>query len=160
VIHDQNDLRKIFERKMQERQEFLDRYFVFTGDDWEPPKDFSRTNGLVEDIRQAYFSVEEQMRLEEESQPRAARLHEPGDPIELPGTVRAGAPAAAGAPQPAAKPPQPQPRRPRRPAQPAQPRPAAPPAPAAPAPPKPTGALDSPLILSPMARSVNVERVE
>jgi general secretion pathway protein D len=31
VIRDQSDLRRIFERKMRERQEFLDRYFVFSG---------------------------------------------------------------------------------------------------------------------------------
>src|SRR6185503_10427516 len=53
VIRDQDDLRAIFERKMQERQEFIDRYFVFSDSaEWEPPRDFSRTNGLVEDIRQ------------------------------------------------------------------------------------------------------------
>ena len=34
VIRDQDDLRKIFERKMQERQEFLDRYFVFNDSEW------------------------------------------------------------------------------------------------------------------------------
>src|ERR1043165_8864831 len=38
VIRDQSDLRRIFERKMQERQEFLDRYFVFSGQDWTPPR--------------------------------------------------------------------------------------------------------------------------
>ena len=47
VIRDQEDLRKIFERKMQERQEFLDRYMVFSGEDWKPPRDWSRTSGLV-----------------------------------------------------------------------------------------------------------------
>ena len=38
---------------MRERQEFLDRYFVFATDTWEPPTDYSRANGLVEEIRQA-----------------------------------------------------------------------------------------------------------
>jgi general secretion pathway protein D len=57
VIRDQDDLRAIFERKMQERQEFLDRYFVFSDlVAWEPPRDFGRANGLVEDIRQAMMS--------------------------------------------------------------------------------------------------------
>ena len=46
IIRDQNDLRTVFERKMQERQEFLDRYFVFSDQQpYEPPRDFSRTNG-------------------------------------------------------------------------------------------------------------------
>ena len=56
IIREQDDLRTVFERKMQERQEFLDRYFVFTEqNEYEPPKDYSRTNGLLEDIRQSYL---------------------------------------------------------------------------------------------------------
>lgn len=83
VIHGQEDLRKIFERKMQERQEFIDRYFVFSGQDWKPPLDYQKTNGLVEEIRQAYAAVEEQQRLENETRPRKLE-HTPGEPIELP----------------------------------------------------------------------------
>jgi general secretion pathway protein D len=48
VIRDQSDLRRIFERKMRERQEFLDRYFVFGGTTTSRRIDYSRTNGLVE----------------------------------------------------------------------------------------------------------------
>jgi general secretion pathway protein D len=95
VIRDQSDLRRIFERKMQERQEFLDRYFVFAGDDWSPPRDWSRMNGLVEDIRKAFREVEEQMRLEAESQAEQEAERRPSEPIELPGDVRAGGPGAA-----------------------------------------------------------------
>lgn len=85
VIRDQNDLKSIFERKMQERQEFLDRYFVFSDQKrYEPPRDFSRTNGLVEDIRQAFFKIEEKRRLEDESRPRETKTHEPSQPIEFP----------------------------------------------------------------------------
>src|SRR5664280_200968 len=62
IVREQADLRKIFERKMQERQEFLDRYFVFGDEHWTPPRDYSRANGLIEDIRQAYVRVEEQIR--------------------------------------------------------------------------------------------------
>jgi general secretion pathway protein D len=86
VIHDQNDLRKVFERKMQERQEFLDRYFVFNSQ-WEPPRDFSRANGLVEEVRQAFIMQEERQRLEEESKPKAVLGHVPSAPIELPEEV-------------------------------------------------------------------------
>ena len=156
VIQEQNDLRKIFERKMQERQEFLDRYFVFAGQDWEPPRDYAKTNGLVEDIRQSFFLVEEQLRLEEESKPREQREHAPSEPIELPGAVRGtpgAAPAAPGAPAvPAA------PRRRRAPAVPAGAAPAPGPAPApapppAPPPPAPQGELDSPIRINPISRS-------
>ena len=71
IIREQADLRTVFERKMQERQEFLDRYFVFSEEhEYEPPQDYSRTNGLLEDIRQSYLSVEEQRRLDELTRPR------------------------------------------------------------------------------------------
>ena len=98
VIRDQDDLRAIFERKMQERQEFLDRYFVFNeGMDWKPPRDFARANGLVEDIRQQILAQEEQLRLEEEAKPRGPQTHEPGDPIALPSIHGAGGRATTGA---------------------------------------------------------------
>src|SRR5207237_2187063 len=85
VIRDQSDLRGVFERKMQERQEFLDRYFVFTDQQhYEPPRDYARSNGLVEDIRQSYLGLTERQRLEEETKPRAVRTHEAQQPIELP----------------------------------------------------------------------------
>lgn len=88
VIRAQEDLRRIFERKMQERQEFIDRYFVFTTDSWEPPRDYSRTNGLVEDIRQAYFELDEKRRLEEELKPRELHEHAPGEAIDLPTNIK------------------------------------------------------------------------
>jgi len=171
IIRDQTDLRKIFERKMQERQEFLDRYFIFNGKDWSPPKDYSRANGLVEDIRQAYFKVEEQIRLLKESEP-VKREHKGSEAIDLPevpaggGGVAApapGIPAVAPAPPVAAPPP-------------GTPPPAAAPPPAAtppgtppgtpPAAPKrpirrtggrPRSELDTPVVLRPMVRNVNTE---
>ena len=105
VIRDQDDLRAIFERKMQERQEFLDRYFVFNeSNDWSPPRDFSRATGLLEDIRQSMLKQEEKERLEEEARPKGARTHEPVQPISLPSLGGKGGgddsapPAATGAP--------------------------------------------------------------
>lgn len=162
VIRDQTDLRRIFERKMQERQEFLDRYFVFSGNEWTPPKDWSRTNGLVEDIRKAFAELREDYEMQADAQRPVTADREPSEPLELPGAprleagqeeaptrVRRGnqnAPAARPAAAPAAAP-------------------AAPaPAPAAPAPAAPTGRNDaseeSPLRIAPIARSVAVERVE
>ena len=84
---------------MQERQEFIDRYFVFDQNtDWEPPVDYSRSNGLVEDIRQAILAQEEKARLEEEAKPKKAYTHEPGAPIALPsiGGKSGGGGGAAG----------------------------------------------------------------
>ena len=122
VIREQADLRRIFERKMQERQEFIDRYFVFTTDSWDPPRDYSRSNGLVEDIRQSFFEVDERVRLEEELKPRQLHEHVPSQPIDLPNTIKVdqkrgrptpvrrpppAAPAAKPAPKPAPPPPAP-----------------------------------------------------
>ncbi|HEY5373036.1 MAG TPA: type II secretion system protein GspD, partial [Polyangiaceae bacterium] len=146
VIRDQEDLRKIFERKIQERQEFLDRYMVFSGEDWKPPHDWSRTSGLVEDIRKAFAEIAEQERLEQESKPRENPPREPSDPIELPSDVHGV--GAAPPPAPAAAPAAPMRRM----------APAAAPAPAAPPPPR--GSNEPAFRINPIARSVNVDRVE
>jgi general secretion pathway protein D len=101
VIREQDDLRRIFERKMQERQEFIDRYFVFAPDSWKAPLDYTRLNGVVEDIRQAYFAVDARQRLEDELKPRDLHEHVPGEPVDLPSDLRAdagGSPASGGAP--------------------------------------------------------------
>lgn len=102
IIREQNDLRTIFERKMQERQEFLDRYFVFSDQvEYQPPKDYSRTTGLMEEIRASYRALAEQEKLDELTKPKDVKTHSPGDPIELPvgprmGTSATGAAAGAG----------------------------------------------------------------
>jgi general secretion pathway protein D len=160
VIRDQADLRKVFERKMQERQEFLDRYFVFNSD-WEPPRDFSRTNGLVESIRQSYREVDEQLALEAELAPGAVKEHYPSAALELPGSVRVGqttqgatrAPTPAPAAAPGA-PAQPRPRRRNRRRNQNQQQNQAPQL-------RPQQQGDaSPIQINPLARSVNVERTE
>jgi general secretion pathway protein D len=80
VIRDQSDLRRIFERKMRERQEFLDRYFVFSDQaDYEPPRDYTRTNGLVEEIRQSIRELRARAEFEASNsppRPAAARAGE------------------------------------------------------------------------------------
>lgn len=173
VIETQTDLRRVFERKMQERQEFLDRYFVFSGQDWQPPHDYTRTNGLVEEIRQSYRLVEERLRLEEDSHPKRLE-HTGSEPIELPSQVKTGGSAPSVAPGtpgivPQGTNPNPTPRRRTRPRNTPTPNPGGPvpggvpgnvPPPAPPPPTAPRGNLDSPIRINPIARSVNVERVE
>jgi general secretion pathway protein D len=158
VIRDQEDLRKIFERKIQERQEFLDRYMVFSGEDWKPPHDWSRTSGLVEDIRKAFAEIAEQERLEQESKPRENPPREPSEPIELPSDVH-GVGAAAPQATPAA-PVVPARRGAPPPAAPAAASPASPAAPPPPPPPAPQGSNEPAFRINPIARSVNVDRVE
>jgi general secretion pathway protein D len=162
IVREQSDLRTVFERKMQERQEFLDHYFVFSDQtEYEAPKDYSRTNGLLEEIRQSFQQIDEQRRLEDLMRPRGMRGHVPGQPLELPTTVGPG----TTAPRPAA----PAPGTPPAPAAPTLPpgtlpSGGTPPAPA-PAPPgAPPGAAPAPappppaLNVAPPAR--NVERIE
>jgi general secretion pathway protein D len=91
---------------MQERQEFLDHYFVFSDqNEYEPPKDYSRDNGLLEYIRQSYMEADEQKHLDELTRPREIKTHEPGQPLELPAPINGSESAPPpGAPQPAAAP--------------------------------------------------------
>jgi general secretion pathway protein D len=105
IIRDQSDLKNVFERKMQERQELLDRYFVFDESKYNPAKDYTRTNGLLETIRQEFAKVEEKRKLEELTRPRELKGHAPQTPLEMPASPRhsagGGAPGANTPPVPA-----------------------------------------------------------
>jgi len=91
IIREQDDLRTVYERKMQERQEFLDHYFIFSDQtEYEPPKDYSRTSGLLEAIRQSISAADEAKQLEELTKPREMKTHEPGQPLELPTALGSG----------------------------------------------------------------------
>jgi general secretion pathway protein D len=167
VIRDQSDLRRIFERKMQERQEFLDRYFVFSDQEWSPPRDWSRTNGLVEEIRKSYAEIEEDRRTELESTTSNDVERGLSEPLELPGAPRVGGAGGGGGPPDAAGrgrrvPTTPTALPPGGAAPGAAPQAPPPPPPPPPAPAPPTGQndSDSTLRINPIARSVNVERVE
>ncbi len=106
IIREQSDLRAIFERKMQERQEFLDRYFVFSDEhDYKPIKDYTRANGLLEDIKATYRALDEKERLEEIMRPKDVLGHSPGEPLDLPSQMRAGGGGAATTADPNVKPP-------------------------------------------------------
>ena len=91
IIRSAEDLRSIFERKMRERQEFLDRYFVFGNHDYEPVLDFSRTRGLVLEIFNELTAIDEERDLAEELAEQPAPDHhahaplgeaDPYDPVE------------------------------------------------------------------------------
>jgi len=97
IVREQADLRTVFERKMQERQEFLDHYFVFADtNEYQAPKDYSRMTGLLEDIRQSYGDADQERRLEDLKRPRELMTHQPGQPLELPGPVRVDGTTAGG----------------------------------------------------------------
>jgi general secretion pathway protein D len=100
IIRDEEDMRRVFETRMQERQEFLDHFFVFRDG---PPVGFdpARGHGLLYDLRAGYAEVAERRTLETPPT-ELAQLHVPKQPIDMPVV-----PSAAGIaePQPAARPP-------------------------------------------------------
>ncbi|MCC7541372.1 MAG: type II secretion system secretin GspD [Deltaproteobacteria bacterium] len=81
IIRDASDLRRIFEERMRERQEFIDRYFVFGEQDWEPRIDYSRTNGVVSEIVIELRRLDEEAALEREALARPPPEHVPRPPV-------------------------------------------------------------------------------
>ncbi len=81
IIRDPGDLREIFERKMQERQQMIDRYFVFGEDKFEPHIDYSRTRGLVAEIVNEIDRVEEEIALARAAELQPPPEHVPRDPV-------------------------------------------------------------------------------
>lgn len=81
IIRDPGDLREIFERKMQERQQMIDRYFVFGEDKFSPHIDYSRTRGLVSEIVNELDSLDEQVRLAEAASLEPPPEHVPRSPV-------------------------------------------------------------------------------
>lgn len=93
IIRTPTDLRSIYERKMRERQEFLDRYFVFGDDnDYQPPIDHSRTRGLIGEMITEVKSIEEERRLADAAQSRPTPNHVPRQAVgsQSRGTGEAG----------------------------------------------------------------------
>jgi general secretion pathway protein D len=90
IVRSQSDLRDIYERKMRERQEFLDRYFVFGAHEQRPHIDYSRTRGLVGEIMQHVGHVKAERALTEKlaQKPPAehvARVPVGGSQLTVPG---------------------------------------------------------------------------
>ena len=81
IIRDPGDLREIFERKMQERQQMIDRYFVFGDDKFDPYIDYSRTRGLVSEIVNEIDRVEDEIALAVAAELEPPPEHVPRDPI-------------------------------------------------------------------------------
>jgi general secretion pathway protein D len=81
IIRDPGDLREIFERKMQERQQMIDRYFVFGEEKFEPHIDYSRTRGLVAEIVNEIDNVEKEIALARAAELQPPPEHVPREPI-------------------------------------------------------------------------------
>lgn len=81
IVRTQADLRAIYERKMRERQEFLDRYFVFGSHQYRPTVDYSRTRGLVSEIVLQMGVITEERELAQQLADQPLPGHEPRAPI-------------------------------------------------------------------------------
>jgi general secretion pathway protein D len=80
IIRSPDDLRSIYERKMRERQEFLDRYFVF-GDDFAPAVDYSRTRGLVGEVLVELKLLDQKRQLLKDLTKEPGGTHDPRPPV-------------------------------------------------------------------------------
>jgi general secretion pathway protein D len=105
VINDQSDLRRVLEKKMRERREFVERFGGEERPNIESEIDYRRKRGMLEEINRATREVKQ----EEEDMDKVARqqaLDESG-PVDLPvgpGFGGSAAPSGGGAPGPAPAP--------------------------------------------------------
>ncbi len=84
IIKDPNDLRRLFERKMRERKEFLERESAFRDDnDYEAQVDYRRKRGLLEEINRTAIEAEIEAR-ELRAAEDAMHLRDKSGAIELP----------------------------------------------------------------------------
>ena len=84
IIRSADDLRAIYERKMRERQEFIDRYMVASGKEYDAPVDYSRTRGLVSEMIKEVKILDERRQLLRDAEAAPPKEHAPGEAI---GTV-------------------------------------------------------------------------
>jgi general secretion pathway protein D len=83
IIRDQEDMRWIVQKRMEERQELLDHQALFSDRPWrEAP--FERSRGLLAAIRQENEKVDMEREREEAALPQPPKTHEPGEALDLP----------------------------------------------------------------------------
>jgi general secretion pathway protein D len=83
IIRSEEDMRRIFEQRMQERQEFLDHYFAFR--DGAPVGfDPARGHGMLAAVRAAYDDVAARKRLETPAPGNTVAAHEPHEAMGMP----------------------------------------------------------------------------
>jgi len=98
IIRDQEDMRRIVQRRLEERQELLDHQALFSDRPWrEPP--FERARGLLGAVRHTQRTLADEQEREDALLPRPPKAHEPTEPLELPPTA-----VVTSSPAPDAKP--------------------------------------------------------
>lgn len=81
IIRDPSDFRRIFNRKMEERREFIEQISALREREWSPDIDYSRSNGLFEEINQTIGQLEEEEELRRQMEQAPPPEHRPSDPI-------------------------------------------------------------------------------
>jgi general secretion pathway protein D len=101
IIRSEEDMRRVFEKRMAERQEFLDHYALFR-DDRDPAPLFApeKGNGLVSEIRATAHTILEDKALASALEKPRAAAHEPQPALDLP-----TGPTPTDAPRPESGPP-------------------------------------------------------
>ena len=106
VIKNQGDLRRIYEKKLRERREFIETYTAFKDREFEANIDYRRKRGLIEEINKAVMQAEEDDRLLREAE-ESLRSTEFRGPVQMPandpgndpdGDGSVGEPDGAGGP--------------------------------------------------------------
>jgi general secretion pathway protein D len=100
IIRNEDDMREVFEKRMQERQEFLDHFFVFRDG---PPIGFDPKagHGLLAELRSTYRDVAERRLLESQVPQTVVATHLPRPSLDLPSPLGVAAPQGASASAPA-----------------------------------------------------------
>lgn len=97
IIRNEDDMRRIYEKKQQERQELIDREIVFEGTTYTPSHDWKRTRGLLAEIRGNHREVETKKKEAEDAM--AKEETKPSlPPLELPVPQIVAAPKSAPPP--------------------------------------------------------------
>jgi general secretion pathway protein D len=104
IIKDQADLKNIFERKLRERREFLERYTSFRDRDFLAHAQYRTRRGLLEQINRTGRQAEEEQRLLDQAEQQLQRVPEDEGPVmdAPPSATRKG---GGMGPAPAAQPP-------------------------------------------------------
>src|SRR5262249_49574359 len=84
IVKDPNDLRRIFERKIRERRDFIERFSAFHDQrDYEAQVDYHRKRGLLEEINRTATEAEQEAR-ELRAAEAAMRQRDIEGPVEVP----------------------------------------------------------------------------
>jgi general secretion pathway protein D len=106
VIREPSDLRAIYERKVRERREFIERFTSFRSSDPEVAVDYRTKRGLLEEIHRQAALAEEEAAMVRAAEKESRNLIEEGT-VELPAGVTVAPKAGSsppGSPSPGAKP--------------------------------------------------------